>query len=396
VTRWFPRLLIVAFAMQFVTYGIRPLLSYQALALGGGATVIGVISASFSALALVAAVPFGRWIDQWGEVIFVIGGTALIGAVAVLLLTPPHLATLVVSSAALGLGHLATLTALQTLIANGAKRDSRFATFTMFTSIGVTVGPAVAGLLIGDVSATRAGGGLAHADRVFLLSAAVAVVACVVAVSLRTAPGTLADRPPAPGTPPAKGTFRRVMATPTMPNAMAASLTVLVAIDLIAAYLPAYGEANGISVRTVGFLLATQGLAALAVRLVMLRLVAALTRRRLLAGGMIVAAAGLCAVPLTDSVPLLFAIMAMVGFSLGLGQPLTLAWVAERAPAEVRGTAIGIRLSGNRLGQTVLPPAIGTLAGAAGLAAAFVSPALLLAVAGTFVLRSSVAGSPSP
>ena len=119
-----------------------------------------------------------------------------------------------------------------------------------------------------------------------------------------------------------------------------------------------------------------------------LKLIALLTRRRLLAWSMIGAAAALAAVPATDSVPVLFGLMVVAGFGLGLGLPLTLAWVADRSPREIRGTALGIRLSGNRFGQTVITPAIGGLAGAAGLALAFVSPALLLAAAGVLVLRS--------
>ena len=398
--RWFPRLLVVAFGMQFVVYAIRPLLSYQALALGAGTTALGVITASFSVLSLVAAVPLGRRIDQWGETFFLIAGAVLLTAVALVLLAPPHLATLTLCSAALGLGHLATLTAMQTLIANGGsdRLSGRFASFTVVSSVGITVGPAVVGLLVGGVSVTAAGTGVrvANADRVFLVAAGVAALSCLIAISLRVRPDTLAARPAASGEPVAKGTIRRVMSMPSMPNAMAASLTVLVALDLLGAYLPAYGEANGIPVRTVGFLLATSGLAALASRVFMLPLVAALTRRRLLALSMLLAAAALCAVPFTGSVPVLYGLMVFTGLGLGLGQPLTLTWVADRAPPEVRGTAIGIRLSGNRLGQTVLPPAIGGIAGAAGLAVAFVSPALLLAIAGTFVLRSRFTGSTSP
>ncbi len=127
--RWFPRLLVIAFGMQFVVYAIRPLLSYQALALGAGTTALGIITASFSVLSLVAAVPLGRWIDQWGEVLFLIAGAALLTAVALALLAPPHLVTLTLCSAALGVGHLSTLTALQTLIANGGsdRRSGRFA-----------------------------------------------------------------------------------------------------------------------------------------------------------------------------------------------------------------------------------------------------------------------------
>jgi MFS family permease len=382
--RWFPRVLYIGFAMQFVSYGVRPLLSYEALALGGGATELGVIAASFSVLSLVAAVPLGRSIDQWGEVAFVIAGTALLGAVTLVLLAPPHLALLIGCSAGLGLGHLATLTGLQTLIANGTRTTARWASFTVVTSIGITAGPAVAGLLVGGVSAAAA-----DADLVFMLAGGVALAGCLLAASLRFHPGSLATRPPASRVPPARGAFRRVVSVPDMTNAMTASLTVLVAIDLLNAYLPAYGEANGIPVRTVGFLLAAHGASGLLSRVCMVPLVALLTRRRVLAASMLMAAAGMAAVPFTDSVPALFAIVSVVGFGLGLGMPVTLAWVADRAPRDIRGTALGIRLSGNRLGQTVLPPAVGTLAGATGLAAAFLSPALMLAAAGMFVLRAT-------
>lgn len=137
-----------------------------------------------------------------------------------------------------------------------------------------------------------------------------------------------------------------------------------------------------------GPLLATQGIASLVSRLAMPRLIAALTRRRLLALSMLTAAAGLAAVPLVESVPALYVAMVVVGFGLGLGQPITLAWVASQAPREIRGTAMSVRLSGNRLGQTVVPAVVGAIAGSAGLAAAFVSPALLLAIGGTLVLWS--------
>lgn len=396
MARWFPRLMIVAIAVQFVVYAVRPLISYQTLALGAGAAELGIITSSFSVLSLLLAVPIGRSVDRWGESYFVIAGTVLIGLVALVLLGPPHLVVLGVCSAALGLGHLTTVVGIQTLIAKGGqagRRDARFATFTVLNSLGQLLGPASAGLLIGNISITAAGttGEVTNGERVFAVAAAVAAIACVFGISLRFAPGALAQRPVAGDDPRPKGALARVLAVPSMPNAMIASLTVLSSIDILAAYLPAYGEANGISVRTIGFLLATQGIAALVARLAMLRLVAALTRRRLLALSMLIAAAGLAAIPLLDSIPALYAMMVVIGWGLGLGQPITLAWVAGQAPREIRGTAMSVRLSGNRLGQAVVPAAVGGIAGATGLAVVFFSPAVLLAIGGTLVLRSRFA-----
>lgn len=46
----------------------------------------------------------------------------------------------------------------------------------------------------------------------------------------------------------------RALRFPNMATAMFASLSVLSSVDVLIAYLPAYGEETGLSVRTVGFL----------------------------------------------------------------------------------------------------------------------------------------------
>lgn len=394
MARWFPRLMVIAVGVQFIVYAIRPLLSYQAIAQGAGVRELGLLTASFSVLSLMSALPLGRGVDRWGEIYFVMAGTALIGLVALVLLTSPGLLALGLCNAALGVSHLSTVVGIQTLIAKGSladRRDARFASFTTLNALGQLLGPAVAGLLIGNVTASAAltsSGGVANAHRVFITAASVAGIALLAAISLRLVPGTLAARPAAVGSP-ARASLKRVLTLPSMPSAMFASLTVLSSSDLLAAYLPAYGEAQGISVQTVGFLLAVQGIAALVARLAMLRLIAALTRQRLLALSMLLAAAGMASLPLLHDTRALFAAMVVVGFGLGLGQPITLAWVAGQAPREIRGTAMSVRLSGNRLGQTVVPVAVGAIAGAGGLAAVFVSPAVLLALGGSLVLAAA-------
>jgi MFS family permease len=58
------------------------------------------------------------------------------------------------------------------------------------------------------------------------------------------------------------------------------------------------------------------------------------------------------------------AILAVAGFAMGIGQPMTMAWVSRISPAHMRGLAISIRLTANRFGQVVAPAAAGLIAGA--------------------------------
>jgi MFS family permease len=384
--------MVVAAAIQFVVNALRPFISYQALALGAGPAELGVITASFSALSLLLALPLGRATDRFGERPFVLIGAVVLTAVPLLLMVAGDLVTLAVLSAALGVGHLCASVGLQTLIARGSiveRRDRRFGAYTLVNSAGQLLAPAAAGLLVGQVAGDP-DGDLPYYP-VYVMSAVVAAVGVLAAVSLLVHAGTLADRPTTTASAP-RSSLAKVWRAPSVPVALVASFTALSAIDLLTAYLPAYALSVGITAQTVGFLLAAHGLASVAVRLVMPRLLARIPRLRLLTTAMLMSAFGLAALPFISWIPGLYAVMVITGLGLGLCQPITMGWVAGQVPAPIRGTAMSVRLAGNRLGQTIVPLAVGGLAGAAGLAAAFIAPAALLAVGGGMVHRARAAG----
>jgi MFS family permease len=83
----------------------------------------------------------------------------------------------------------------------------------------------------------------------------------------------------------------------------------------------------------------------------------------------------------TTAIPLAF-LMAIVGFLLGVGQPLTMSIVSKKSPIEERAMAISIRLFGNRLGQFLVPLGAGAVAAPFGSSAIFVGLAALIASAG--------------
>jgi hypothetical protein len=76
--------------------------------------------------------------------------------------------------------------------------------------------------------------------------------------------------------------------------------------------------------------------------------------------------------------------MLATGLGLGIGAPLTLAWISEICPSNMRATGVSLRLALNRVGQALLPVGVGALV--AGIGAAGV-----LVVTGCSLLAMSAA-----
>jgi MFS family permease len=98
-------------------------------------------------------------------------------------------------------------------------------------------------------------------------------------------------------------------------------------------------------------------------RLFMGWMIHTLGRGKVLMGSMLVAGVAMVALPFLHEPLILVFLMLVLGVGLGLGQPMTIAWVANRASRDQRGTALAVRLTGNRLAQLVVPSLMGALAG---------------------------------
>jgi MFS family permease len=150
--------------------------------------------------------------------------------------------------------------------------------------------------------------------------------------------------------------------------ALLVSTTVLSSIDIVVTYLPALGEERGWAVSVVGGLLALRAASSMVVRLILGELAVRLGRQPLLVGSMIVSALALIATPFLGPIPLVGVAMVLAGAGLGIGQPLTMSWVASAAPPQVRATALAVRIMGNGVGRIGLPIVAGTVAAFAGAA----------------------------
>jgi MFS family permease len=122
-------------------------------------------------------------------------------------------------------------------------------------------------------------------------------------------------------------------------------------------------------------------------RLFLGRLSARLGRRALLVGSVALSAVGLAVAVVPMPLWALAVVVVALGFGLGAGQPLTMSWLAESTPPGLRGRAMSLRLTGNRVGQVVVPSAAGLLAAGAGAGGVLALTAAGLAAAGVAARR---------
>ncbi|MET9966344.1 MFS transporter [Streptomyces sp. NPDC006356] len=373
---WLLRLVIAFSFAQGAVSMARPAVSYRALALGADERAVGVIAGVYALLPLFVAVPLGRRTDHGRcapllpiGVVLISGGCALSGLA-------DSLWAMAVWSGVMGLGHLCFVIGAQSLVARQSaphEQDRNFGHFTIGASLGQLVGPIAAGALIGgrDMAGTSA----------FALLVAGAGGAVALTSLWRIERRTTAEsRKERAGRVP----VQRILRARGVPAGIFISLAVLSATDILTAYLPVVGEHRGIAPSVIGLLLSLRAAATIACRLVLTPLLRLLGRTLLLTVTCLLAALLCAGIALPVPVWALALMLTVLGFCLGVGQPLSMTTVVQAAPDGARSTALALRLTGNRLGQVAAPASAGLIAGLAGVAAPFVMlGALLLLSAGT-------------
>ena len=377
---WLLRLVIAFGFAQAAVSMARPAVSYRALALGADERAVGVIAGVYALLPLFAAVPLGRRTDHGRcapllplGVVLISGGCALGGLAG-------SLWTMALWSGVMGLGHLCFVIGAQSLVARQSaphEQDRSFGYFTIGASLGQLAGPIAAGGLIGgpDMAGTSALALLAAGA-----GAAVALTSLWRVERPATATSRAADGRPVP--------LGRILRARGVPGGILVSMAVLSATDILTAYLPVVGEHRGIDPAVIGLLLSLRAAATIACRLVLTPLLRLLGRTPLLTVTCLTAALLCSGIALPVPVWTLAPMLTVLGFCLGVGQPLSMTTVVQAAPGDARSTALALRLTGNRLSQVAAPAAAGLIAGAAGVAAPFVLQGALLLLSSGAALRS--------
>jgi MFS family permease len=350
----------------------RPLISYKVLALGGDSVAVGLTSASFALLPVAIALWLGRLSDRRTSMKGItLAGTLLLATGPFLLSAAPSLLLVAVASAVLGIGHLCFTIAGQSAIARFvplSRMDAAFGWFTAAFSLGQLVGPLVAGVAMGSAGNAPPAARLMDANSALILSGAIAVLAIPIAFGASgkeraNAPKTEAAQAKAPKS----KSVAHLLGIPTVKTNMLASLALLATTDIIVAFLPLLGEENGIAPIGIGVLLAVRAGASIASRLLLPVMLSRWSRTGLITASLGGAGISLSILPWLFGDPVLAVVLlAIVGFFLGLGQPITMTLITQAVPPQARGAALALRLLGNRLGQVALPIGAGLLAAPAG------------------------------
>ena len=364
--RWLLQLLGVMALVQAGIAVARPVTTYRAIDLGAGALAVGLLTGAFALLPMVVALPLGRLADRRRPEPILGSGVVLLVGGCVLLAVSDSLLGIAVANAVLGLGNLGCIIGGENVVARlpPGQLDGGFGLFTAVVSGGQLVGPALAGFVLSTAPGDLAEG----TSRALLVSAglcALALPAAVWSVVRRSFPAR-EGRPvehPLPA--------HRILRLPGVPSGVFTSLVLAAAVDLLTAYLPLLGESRGIAPSTVGILLSIRAGATVASRLLVPRMLRRVGRPRLVVLSTVGSGLAVAFLPATGNVVVLAALLAGIGFLLGVGQPLMMTVIVRAVPEDARGAALALRLVGNRIGLVGTPAAAGLLAGAAGVSAAF-------------------------
>jgi MFS family permease len=379
-------LLLHSTLTQVVTFVLRPTSAYRALELGVPAAWLGALTASFAVVPLLLAVPSGQATDRFGERrVMLVGAVLLVGSGALFWTERGGAAGLVVGSVVLGTGHLLSVIGQQAAVANTAgpgRFDTAFGYYTFAASLGQAAGPALITVLGGD-------GALPDTAPIFAAATGLSVVLLGCTAFLRMPVRGRTDGSSE------HGGMAMLLRLPGLLRALLVSCVVLAAVDITLVYLPALGADRGLAAGFVGLLLTLRAVASMTSRFFLGRLVRLVGRRRLMIACVALSSVSMAAVAVPMPPVLMAVVVVLLGLGLGVGQPLTMSWLAEVAPAGLRGRAMSLRLTGNRLGQVLLPSAVGLVAAGVGAAGVLTATAAALAVVGVAARRLAVDGGPA-
>lgn len=377
---WANKLLISSAITQGAIYVIRPMMTYRALELDATASTIGFIAAIYALFPVLLALTFGRMVGRVGEGRFVIFGTIFIGVSAAILLFADSLTILAIGAALSGLAHLACMVGGQTMVALKSptdKYEEHFGRYTFSASLGQMLGPILATLVAGSTGVIPK-----STSAAFALALALSALAMVPVISWRNDAPTVVARKEETGTLRAAS---NLLQKPGMFAAVFMSLAISSTADILVVFLPLYGNENQFSAFSIGVIISIRAATSMASRYFLGRLSARYSTKQLLVTSNAISVVACAAMAFAPNPWVLGAIVFVAGFSLGVGQPLTMSLISQLTVPEERALAVSTRLTGNRLGQFVIPAGAGLLAAGSGTGAVFIGLSIL--VASTFLPR---------
>ncbi|MDN5616580.1 MFS transporter [Rothia sp. HC945] len=405
---------LVAF-MFFSQTGLniaRPQMSYKLIALGAPPFTIGLVTSAYAIVPVFAAIAMGRLAQRIKRLrLLVLGGGLLIAVGTAMLAVVDGVGTIACASLVFGMGHLVSQIGSQSAVsryASDSGLDQGFGWITAGLSAGQLVGPLIGGWVLGlhadpseaqrldDIAiASWIGAGCALISIVFMLLPVVKASSHPQTEGSQTQNADMEDAPEAAEPAASKATTRRILGTPGVASHILASMAMLSIMDILTSFLPLVGEQHGVAPVWVGILLAARSLASIVSRSMISVLSARWNRTKLVLVSLVLSSLTVAAVPpIMSVIPAALVLLLVGGFFIGLAQPLTMTMIIKSVPTTWRSPALAVRLTGNRVGQVLIPLVAGAVVAPVGPAGAmWLTCALLLGSAGEKAFRYSRQGA---
>lgn len=370
---WARPLLLSSTLTQATIYVLRPMITYRAIELDANTFQIGFVAALYALFPVLLALQFGSLVGKIGEGKFIIAGTVSMALTGLALVFANSIFTLAIATALAGISHLACMVGGQSMVALRAPReryDKYFGYYTFSASLGHLIGPLIAALVAGSDGTLPQ-----STSSAFLLGFVLCVIALLPVIKWRNEKPSVEAKSD-------EGTYAAALALMKKPGILAAiyvSLAISSVADVLVVFLPLFGTENNFSPYVIGVILAIRAGTTMISRFFLGKLSEKFSTYQLLMVSTTVSVFACAGMAFATTPITLGAIVFIAGFSLGIGQPLTMSLVSQKTAANERALAVSARLMGNRFGQFIVPGTAGVLAASAGASGVFIGLSVLLA-----------------
>ena len=361
------RLILAQICLHACMAGTRLAAPLLALREGYSPAAVGVLLAMFALAPVVLALPAGRFADRHGlkrPVSYSVIAACIGAGLAVAF---PVFPVLCLAALMTGGATGAAVISLQRHVGRSASGALQLKQVFSWLSIGPAVsnfiGPFTAGLLIDHAGPTP--GSLWGYRAAFLLMAVLPLASWFLMRSTRELPPVIAldgSHKPKAWDLLREPQFRRLM----LVNWFLSSCW-----DVHTFVVPVLGFERGISASVIGSILGAFALAAAAVRLAMPMLAAHLREWKVLAFAMLSTAVLFGVYPLMRSALAMGVCSVLLGFALGMVQPMIMSMLHQMTPEARHGEALGLRLMAINASSVMMPMLFGSAGALVGVAAVF-------------------------
>ncbi len=366
-------LIIILLVLDHIAFnGSRIAVSLNAISLNATAFTVGSLMAVYALLPAILSVSAGRWIDRIGINKPMLVGSVGVGVGVVTPFIIPGLIALYVTAVLTGVSFMLINVSAYHAVGEMSSPDDRPVNFS-YVALGFSTSSFIAPMMSG-IAIDQLG------FRATFLILALFTVLPVIALSAHLLPPVKLRE--AHTLAPAGAVFD-LLRDRNLRHLFIAMAVLTVAWDVYSFAIPIYGSKIGLSASKIGIVMGAFAAATFAVRLAMPFIVNRVRPWTMLTAALLTAAVSYCALPFTQSVGVMMALMFLLGLGLGAPQPMILSLLHESAPIGRAGEALGLRTTMINTSQTVMPLIFGAVGAALGIAPLFWAMAAAL-LAGSF------------